>query len=346
METIGPKKLFKFGNGTTQHSESFIHLHQSIGEHEVSLGVFTLDTSGVPLLIGVKSLERLGAVIDVDQQVLVLKTVDPRLVVPLRRSRTGHLLLDLCSKWLKGGAKILYHAEILKPTADEKVFVIDDVSKFDTLHAPSYPSEPMTLAISSRTSRACVSPDLSCAWVRRDLESSEALVFGIFEDEVGEVSEDLSPGLQFTLESDDAMPLDAQADPRGMSLRLLALLATTTFVRQDGVLQGRSQVEGQSEASAYAGHDRCGELRGGPQQVRDLSSSGAGPSRQQDVGGALHGFSRARSSGAGLTHGQQRPRNVGGLFQVSAPPPVHSSLRGTWIDTGFGSSAERCEAEG
>ena len=122
----GPQKMFRFGNGSLQFSESYVHLKQTVGPHEIDLGVFTLDSKGVPLLIGVRTLERLGAIIDVHQSILVLKTVDPRLVIPLRRSRTGHLLLDLCSNWLDGGARILFMQDSAEAEAVEggKIFVV------------------------------------------------------------------------------------------------------------------------------------------------------------------------------------------------------------------------------
>ena len=104
-------KVFRFGNGMTQSSESLVCLNdlkQQVGNHEIKLGAYTIDATGVPLLLGIRTLERLGAVLDTKQRYLVLKTVDPTLIVPLKRSPTGHLLLDLCSNWLDGGAKILF----------------------------------------------------------------------------------------------------------------------------------------------------------------------------------------------------------------------------------------------
>ncbi|CAK9061435.1 unnamed protein product [Durusdinium trenchii] len=132
----GPQKMFRFGNGSLQFSESYVHLKQTVGPHEIDLGVFTLDSKGVPLLIGVRTLERLGAIIDVHQSILVLKTVDPRLVIPLRRSRTGHLLLDLCSNWLDGGARILFMQDSAEADAveGEKIFVIQEEFPAVLLH--------------------------------------------------------------------------------------------------------------------------------------------------------------------------------------------------------------------
>ena len=103
-------------------------MKQQVGNHEIKLGAYTIDASGVPLLLGIRTLERLGAILDTKQGFLVMKTVDPTLVVPLKRSPTGHLLLDLCSNWLDGGAKILFQTEISPMSVEEKAF---NVVSFD-----------------------------------------------------------------------------------------------------------------------------------------------------------------------------------------------------------------------
>ena len=106
----GPCKNFRFGNGSTQMSESFVLLSQRLGGYSISLGLYTIDATGVPLLIGIRTLERLGAVIDCSRGAMVLKGIDDSLVVALKRSAAGHLLLDLCcADLLTGGARILYN---------------------------------------------------------------------------------------------------------------------------------------------------------------------------------------------------------------------------------------------
>lgn len=37
--------------------ESFVHLKQNAGPHDISIGVYTIDAKGVPLLLGVRTLE-------------------------------------------------------------------------------------------------------------------------------------------------------------------------------------------------------------------------------------------------------------------------------------------------
>ena len=93
--TSTPMKRFKFGNGSQDMSASHILLPVMLGQHAVPMGVYTLDVSGVPLLIGIKTLRRLHAVLDCHRDVLVLGAVDPNRGVQLKRSSSGHLLLDL-----------------------------------------------------------------------------------------------------------------------------------------------------------------------------------------------------------------------------------------------------------
>ena len=101
-----PPKKFKFGNGEFAVSSSFLLLPQQIGEHHVDLGVYTLDVVGVPVLIGIKTMMRLHAVVDFAHCRAVFAAVDAGLVVPLRRSRSGHLLVSLKDNWLQQGHRL------------------------------------------------------------------------------------------------------------------------------------------------------------------------------------------------------------------------------------------------
>ena len=114
-----PPKVFRFGNGQTQTSESFVLIPQTLGKHHISLGAFTIDAPGVPLLLGIRSLDKLGAIVDCSRSVVVLKTVDAALMIPLKKSSTGHLLIDLCDNWLQGGSRIFFHSDI--PVEEKRV---------------------------------------------------------------------------------------------------------------------------------------------------------------------------------------------------------------------------------
>ena len=97
----GGKKPFRFGNGEARTSESFILLKQHLGQKTVLLGMYTLNVAKVPILIGIKTLTKLGAIIDVKGQYMVLTSVNPEVKIPLKKSVSGHLLLDLTRNWLE-----------------------------------------------------------------------------------------------------------------------------------------------------------------------------------------------------------------------------------------------------
>ena len=57
-------RSFRFGNGEEKSASSYLHLPQLLNHQRVSLGVFSLDVPGVPILIGIKTLKKLGATVD------------------------------------------------------------------------------------------------------------------------------------------------------------------------------------------------------------------------------------------------------------------------------------------
>ena len=97
----GGRKPFRFGNGEARTSESFILLKQHLGKKTVLLGMYTLNVEKVPILIGVKTLTKLGAIIDVKGQFMVLTSVNAEVKIPLKKSVSGHLLVDLTRNWLE-----------------------------------------------------------------------------------------------------------------------------------------------------------------------------------------------------------------------------------------------------
>lgn len=103
------RKPFRFGNGEVQTSESFILLRQHLGKRSIYLGMYTLNVEKVPILVGVKTLTKLGAIIDVKGQCMVLTSVDENTKIPLKKSSSGHLLVDLTQNWLNDGQPLMFH---------------------------------------------------------------------------------------------------------------------------------------------------------------------------------------------------------------------------------------------
>ena len=61
--------------------------------------MYTLDVPGVPILLGIKSLNRLGALVDTSEPSLIFTKNFPGIRIPLTRGHNGHLFLNLCKDW-------------------------------------------------------------------------------------------------------------------------------------------------------------------------------------------------------------------------------------------------------
>ena len=60
--------------------------------------------------------------------VMILKAVDSDLIVPLRRSTSGHLLIDLCSNWLEGGSKVVESQNQMR-SSSPSAFMVHEIEK-------------------------------------------------------------------------------------------------------------------------------------------------------------------------------------------------------------------------
>lgn len=96
---IHQTKQFRFGNASTQWATSFVHVPQTVGSVNTTLGVYALDVPQIPILLGITTMKRLGAVIDVERSALEFRKLFPGVQVQLIEGRNGHLLLDLCQDW-------------------------------------------------------------------------------------------------------------------------------------------------------------------------------------------------------------------------------------------------------
>ena len=66
------------------------------------LKIHALNKGTGPVLISVSTLRALGAVIDFENDLLVLRRLDPKKIIQLQRSSTGHQLLDLTADLFEG----------------------------------------------------------------------------------------------------------------------------------------------------------------------------------------------------------------------------------------------------
>lgn len=111
------QKTFRFGNGRTLKASSYVEIPQTIAGVHTWLGVHSLDTDDryVPLLLGMRTLQRLSAVIDFGTKTACFPSVSDRFVPLPQCDRTGHLLVDLSSDWIDHRFEESYKVSLAAP---------------------------------------------------------------------------------------------------------------------------------------------------------------------------------------------------------------------------------------
>ena len=99
-------RRFKFGDGKVADALSYIEVPQTLNGKTVYLGMYVFDSQDVPILISIKTLRKLGALLDVARSMVVFQGVDAQLAIQLEVSPSGHLLLDLTKDWLTSSVNL------------------------------------------------------------------------------------------------------------------------------------------------------------------------------------------------------------------------------------------------
>ena len=90
---------FSFGNSTENRCLSTAKLKISANGAPGELRIHTLDSGSSPVLLSIETLRRLGAVIDFEHDLMVLRNLDAERVIKLERGQSGHQLMDLTQDW-------------------------------------------------------------------------------------------------------------------------------------------------------------------------------------------------------------------------------------------------------
>ena len=285
------KKRFKFGNAQEQESASFILLPQRIQGTSTSLGIYTLDVPGVPILIGIKTLSRLGALVDVNEPSLIFRKNFPGIRIPLVRGQNGHLLLDLCRDWC--------------PTtwSPENACAM-------TLHEHSDPAEKGPYA-QDPTSPCPTSPSHDIH-VLDDLSETSSVALSAVHQESDPPAAEISA---------QAILQTAETEPSAF------FSPSDDIVREK---HGRGPQKGRHgdlhERDGDGGHSRHFQNESGPEQVRLGQGSTSRSSRCAGGGEAVHGPALHCSVLSGKCVGDQRVRNVADLPDLQPSTGLHPNL--------------------
>ena len=321
-----PPKRFKFGNGEHGYSASYLLIPQNVGDVKIHLGIYTLDVVGVPVLIGIRTLRRLKTVIDFERCVAVFSAVDPFLGIPLRRSKAGHLLLNLTEDLLSQGFRL----DNVPPAVLHTTEVEEAVGE-----TPSS-AYMVTKMVKSDAVRECESvPDQvagECAHTVNENHASEAEA----PSESADVLTASSPVPAVNAQEGDSM--------KSLSvLRTLASFHAAIVGNPHGFSVRRQLGAGEQEGSYQA---ETGPSFGPPQGGR------AGPEGSEDLGSAMLGQPCGGQVLQGIADGIQSIRGLGGMCQLQASTEVHppsrvsrdeEGLRTAWggHEGGVGHSPER-----
>lgn len=99
---VDDQPQFRFGNNGRTKCLSTTVLGVPLNEGSGSMKVHVHDIENQPVLLSVSALRSLKAVIDFEKDELVMKAVDPRRVIKLERTQSGHQLFPLASDIMLG----------------------------------------------------------------------------------------------------------------------------------------------------------------------------------------------------------------------------------------------------
>ena len=89
------KPTFGFGNSSQDTCISTADLQLTADNRPGALQIHALDKGQGPILVSIHTLRKLGAVIDFENDLMVLRGLNPQKLFPLQRSAAGHQLLSL-----------------------------------------------------------------------------------------------------------------------------------------------------------------------------------------------------------------------------------------------------------
>lgn len=95
------KTRFRFGNGQCVEACSRARIPAWVAGKLGRIDLDCVDTKAryVPMLGSIEFLRRAGAIIDFERDEAVFTNIDPEKTIPLERSSSGHLMLDMTTDW-------------------------------------------------------------------------------------------------------------------------------------------------------------------------------------------------------------------------------------------------------
>ena len=117
------RPVFSFGNSSMNQCASTVKMGITAGNRSGAVQIHALDHGQGPILLSVEPLGMLGAMIDFQAKMVVLRNIDATKILPLEQTATGHLVVplseDLLAKALNAVQKAPGLDQFLARPADE-----------------------------------------------------------------------------------------------------------------------------------------------------------------------------------------------------------------------------------
>ena len=296
---------------------TYITIPQRLGDQLVHLGMYTIDAEKVPILVGIKTLTKLGPVIDVSGRWMVLSNVSPEVKIPLARSKAGHLLVNLTQDWLNlsrplqpeptEGAYMVRSLDLGVEATGHEVDTINNMNGFGIYHNNMHMSEkPLLTAVGARR-------HVGDVWMIDD------------EGDEGEGQHDEDDELAFLMAPDNShQPLpSATQEMRDKILRQLSspTLPSTSSAACHVTQEGHDRGKGQSQTEGDSPRHR---------EVRLGSDHRSRSPRPSYNGGTVPWRARDSSSRTWLQEWSEPSCTLGELRGVWLAPVLHSNMGVAW----------------
>ena len=130
------RPVFSFGNSSMNQCASTVKMGITAGNRSGAVQIHALDHGQGPILLSVESLGMLGAMIDFQAKMVVLRNIDATKILPLEQTATGHLVVplseDLLAKALNAVQKVPGLDQFLARPADESGQLLSDLCPVKT----------------------------------------------------------------------------------------------------------------------------------------------------------------------------------------------------------------------
>jgi hypothetical protein len=100
---VSKQRTFGFGNSSSDKCCSNVEVKFPVKSDLRKLGVNALDKGRGPILMSIKSLKAMGAIIDYGQNTAIFTKLDPRSLVHLETTASGHQVIPLAEEFIGKG---------------------------------------------------------------------------------------------------------------------------------------------------------------------------------------------------------------------------------------------------